>query len=350
MLISMAVSGARPRAIAAWGLALAVLGMVGAGTAYLLLPEAPMLAEPSAPEAMAALAPPPSMAPLPSITPSPAPSPAIAPTFDVVRVGPQGTAVIAGRAAPGAQVVVRDGGQDIGQAQANSSGEWLLLPAKPLPPGGRELTVASRGPQGAETGGDSVLLSIPPPSPTAAPASALLLPRGGGARLLQDAGPRSAAPTLGLGAVDYDDRGTIRFAGTAQPGVPVRVYVDNVPAGDAVADATGRWALTPQQAVIAGVHRLRVDQITAAGRVQARVELPFQQASLPAADVAGGRIVVQPGQNLWRLARQAYGTGVRYTVIYLANREQIRDPRLIYAGQTFATPGATPGAVPGAAP
>ncbi len=40
--------------------------------------------------------------------------------------------------------------------------------------------------------------------------------------------------------------------------------------------------------------------------------------------------------------RRAYGTGVRYTVIYLANRDQIRDPRLIYPGQAFATPGATP--------
>ena len=348
----MAISGARPRAIAACGLALAALGMAGAVVAYLLVqPEAPAMDLPVASSAPAT----PGIAPAaPSVaTAAPAPAP-IAPTFDVVRVGPQGSAVIAGRAAPGAQVVVRDGGQDIGQAQANSSGEWLLLPAKPLAPGGRELTVASRGPQETETSGDTVLLSIPTPSAAAVPAAALLLPKGGGSRLLQDAAPRSAAPVLALYAVDYDDHGAIRFAGTAQPGAPVRVYVDNAPAGDATADASGRWALSPQAAVITGVHRLRVDQLTAAGRVQARVELPFQQASLPDADLAAdltrGRIVVQPGQNLWRLARQAYGSGVRYTVIYLANREQIRDPRLIYAGQTFATPGAAPGATLGAAP
>ncbi len=348
----MAIFGTRPQAIAAYGLALAALGMAGAVVAYLLMqPEAPFMDLPVDPSAPAA----PSIAPAASstatsgATAAPAPAP-IAPTFDIVRVGPQGSAVIAGRAAPGAQVVVRDGGQDIGQAKANSSGEWLLLPDKPLAPGGRELTVASRGPQEAETSGDTVLLSIPTPSATAVPVSALLLPKGGGSRLLQDPPPRSAPPVLALYAVDYDDHGTIRFAGTAQPGASVRVYVDNAPAGDATADASGRWMLSPQAAVIAGVHRLRVDQLTAAGRVQARVELPFQQTSLPAADLAAdlarGRIVVQPGQNLWRLARQAYGSGVRYTVIYLANREQIRDPRLIYAGQTFATPGATPGAAP----
>ncbi len=337
----MANFGTRPQAIAACGLALAALGMAGAAVAYLIQPD--LMQPETSPVlpliASVAPAPPSTVVSAPTVVPAPAP---IAPTFDVVRVGPRGSAVIAGRAAPGAQVVVRDGGQDIGQAQANSSGEWVLLPAKPLAPGGRELTVASRGPQEAETSGDTVLLSIPAPSATAVPASALLLPKGGGSRLLQDAPPRSAAPALALYAVDYDDHGAIRFAGTAQPGAPVRVYVDNTPAGDATADAMGRWVLSPQAAVIAGVHRLRVDQLTAAGRVQARVELPFQQASLPAADLAGGRIVVQPGQNLWRLARQAYGSGVRYTVIYLANREQIRDPRLIYAGQTFATPGAAP--------
>ena len=53
-------------------------------------------------------------------------------------------------------------------------------------------------------------------------------------------------------------------------------------------------------------------------------------------------MVVQPGQTLWRLARGAYGSGARYTVIYLANRDQIRDPGLIYPGQAFAVPAAAP--------
>ena len=69
-----------------------------------------------------------------------------------------------------------------------------------------------------------------------------------------------------------------------------------------------------------------------------RVHMPFRREQLAARDIAEGRIVVQPGQSLWRLARRAYGSGVRYTVIYQANRDQIRDPDLIYPGQTFAVP------------
>ena len=40
-----------------------------------------------------------------------------------------------------------------------------------------------------------------------------------------------------------------------------------------------------------------------------------------------GSVVVQPGRDAWRLARQAYGAGMRYTVIYQANRETIPRPR-----------------------
>ncbi|MBO37841.1 MAG: peptidoglycan-binding protein, partial [Rhodospirillaceae bacterium] len=34
----------------------------------------------------------------------------------------------------------------------------------------------------------------------------------------------------------------------------------------------------------------------------------------------------------------AYGQGMRYTIIYKANRDQIRDPDLIYPGQIFFIP------------
>ena len=53
---------------------------------------------------------------------------------------------------------------------------------------------------------------------------------------------------------------------------------------------------------------------------------------------AGGRIVVQPGNSLWKLARESYGLGVRYTVIYEANKDQITDPNLIFPGQVFSVP------------
>jgi nucleoid-associated protein YgaU len=58
----------------------------------------------------------------------------------------------------------------------------------------------------------------------------------------------------------------------------------------------------------------------------------------PDKEVRVNSLVVRPGNNLWRIARDTYGDGTRYTVIYGANRGQIGDPDLIYPGQIFTLP------------
>jgi len=55
-----------------------------------------------------------------------------------------------------------------------------------------------------------------------------------------------------------------------------------------------------------------------------------------------GRIVIQPGNNLWRISRVIYGSGTKYTVIFESNKDQIRNPNLIFPGQVFMTPDVVP--------
>ncbi|HCI98815.1 MAG TPA: hypothetical protein DHV74_04185 [Sulfitobacter sp.] len=115
------------------------------------------------------------------------------------------------------------------------------------------------------------------------------------------------------------------------------------PVGQTVADAAGRWELRPDVEIAPGQYALRIDQLDAEGRVVGRVEVPFERGE-PAAVLAAlkeGKVVIQPGNNLWNIARRLYGSGFRYTVIYEANKEQIRDPDLIYPGQVFETPADT---------
>jgi nucleoid-associated protein YgaU len=289
------------------------------------------------------------------------------PSFDIVRVSPAGEAVVAGRAQPGAEVTVAGNGQEIGRTRADDQGQWVITPDRPLPAGGQELTVASRAPEGAETRGDAPVVVIVPDRPSApkplapAPATAaapaptlpapppesgsgsavaVLVPPDAAPRLLQaPAGEqRPDGRKLGLDVMDYGEHGDIRFAGTAPPGSLVRVYVDNIAAGEIVADPHGHWDLMPNQPIAAGGHHVRLDQITPAGVVTNRVELPIQRVSITAQDAAKGRTIVQPGQNLWLIARHVYGQGLRYTTIYQANRDQLRDPNKIYPGQVLATP------------
>ena len=336
----------------------------------------------------------------------------IPPRFDVVRVGARGSAVVAGRAAPGAEVILlADNGRELGRARADRRGEFVILPAEALPPGAMELSLRARLGDQEIAGPDTVVLMVPDtapqiaeasrtapataPSPSAqaqaqaterpaqqaqptpapaerpaqqaqpapAPAEraaqaqapaptgplAVLIPgrsEAAAPRLLQvpePTPPAGTAPRLGIDSVEYDQGGSMRFAGSATPGARLRLYVDEQPIGEAVAEAPGRWAFQPDSQPSVGRHRLRIDQVSPSdGRVVARAEVPFQREELPVEAFAQQRIVVQPGNNLWRIARATYGRGIRYTVIYQANKDQIADPNKIYPGQVFALPTAQP--------
>ena len=48
--------------------------------------------------------------------------------------------------------------------------------------------------------------------------------------------------------------------------------------------------------------------------------------------------VVSRGDSLWRISHFLYGDGERYALLYRANRDRIRNPNLIYPGQTLVLP------------
>lgn len=286
-----------------------------------------------------------------------------APSFDVVRVNRRGDAVIAGRAAPGAEVTVRDAGRDIGSVMADERGEWVLLPDEPLAPGDRELTIVVRLPSGDEIESDySVVLSIPERGDeTGQTPLAVLVPRegDGASRPLQvpkteaqvDEGGVMADATsgsltdeivieagVGIDSVDYDEAGEMIISGRAKTGASLNIYVDDAYVGTARPDADGRWTLRPGERLTPGTHTVRVDRVNSEGVVLARIETPLARAKPEELLIGEAKIVVQPGNSLWRIARRAYGGGIYFSVIYDANRANIRNPDLIYPGQVFSIP------------
>ena len=48
---------------------------------------------------------------------------------------------------------------------------------------------------------------------------------------------------------------------------------------------------------------------------------------------------VQKGDSLWKIAKRQLGSGQRWAEIYEANKEAIKNPSLIYVGQTLTIPG-----------
>jgi nucleoid-associated protein YgaU len=128
------------------------------------------------------------------------------------------------------------------------------------------------------------------------------------------------------------------LSGHTLPDSDLLLYLDNATMGTVKADGSGRWTFVPEQKAPIGEHKLRVDLVDGGGKVQARVEVPFSQPDFSTVSLKDDSVIVQPGNSLWRIARRTYGDGVQFTVIYEANKDNIRDPNLIYPGQIFKMP------------
>jgi nucleoid-associated protein YgaU len=265
-------------------------------------------------------------------TPAPAP---VQPSFDIVKVDPSGHAVIAGRAAPGAKVRVLDGDKSLGEVAADERGEWVLVPTAPLTPGERQLTLEATDPATGDKikSSDSVALAVAAPTPGAQGSGtvAVLLP-GNANQPAQALQTPNARGSLSLDTAEYNDKGELMLSGHATAGATLRLYIENQPLASVTADEQGKWSAVAPRPQQSGKIELRVDQLAADGSVAQRIAEPFDTATTT------GQYKVQAGNSLWVIARHAYGNGAHYTVIFGANKEQIRDPNLIYPGQVITLP------------
>ena len=296
------------------------------------------------------------------------------PTFDVARIEPTGEAVIAGRAAPGATVELLRNGEVHDRAVADKSGQFVMVPPR-LPSGTYDLTLRSKAADGTVATSKQHVTAALEPKSTDRPVVALVTPDKPTVVLSQPAAPKPAAGAVVVETVEIEPSGKFHVSGQARPGAALRLYLNDSFVTSVTAGADGRFAVTINEGVAPGSYRVRVDEASSSGTVRARAEVPFTAPETTASvsaqataskrpDSAGPQLaaagatvlpdsgsppstVVVPkiatttvsrGDSLWRLSQVTYGAGMRYAVIYKANRGQIRNPNRIYPGQIFVLP------------
>ena len=303
------------------------------------------------------------------------------PAFDVARIEPTGDAVVAGRAAPGATVELLRNGEVHDHAVADQSGQFVMVTPR-LPPGTYDLTLRSKAPDGHEaTSKQSVAVALGP-SPNEKPVVALLTPDKPSVVLSQPAAPKPMAGMVVIEAVEMEPSGKFHVSGRARPGAEVRLYLNDSFIASVMAGSDERFAVTINEGISPGSYRVRLDELGSnSGTVRGRAEVPFNvpdtvvtasvqattpkrpdvvapAASQPTQLAAATPTTIPPdngqpsavvvpkiatttvsrGDSLWRISRLTYGVGTRFAVVYRANREQIRNPNLIYPGQVFVLP------------
>ena len=330
----------------------------------------------------------------PQVEPETAPGAGADLAFDTVRAEPDGSVLVAGTGRPGTGVAVLVDGIAAAIATVDGQGKFVALFTLTDLSAPRVLSLGTKRADGTEVrsiqsvvlaprpaapaAADTAVASAsagpdPEPAPAPAPAPAALMVDQEGIRLIA---PPDAPANIVIDTITYDDAGEVQLAGragAAADGGYARVYVNNQPILVSPIEPGGGWASALPE-VETGVYTLRVDQIDAEGKVVSRFETPFQreapeavaaaqaeaqaqadvqakalaqaQAANPAPEGAApilpstraALVTVQPGFTLWAIATETYGDGFLYVRLYEANRDQIRDPDLIYPGQMFALP------------
>ncbi|MCB1423661.1 MAG: LysM peptidoglycan-binding domain-containing protein [Nitratireductor sp.] len=359
------------------------------------------------------------------------------PRFDILRVEPDGSVVVAGSAPPDSAVEILAGEKVVGKGKAGASGDFAIVFDKPLPAGDHELVIRALPQEGepvlsAETG----IVSIPAAGDEGGEVLAMVSRDGAASRILQGPGSepvpepepepeqvavaepvteepveaaaeepaepvaeepakpaKPVAPVL-VQAVDVE-KDRLFVAGKGEPGAKVRIYIDGDFKGEATVAPQGTFLLELAQGLESGRHQLRADMLegggsTVSSRAQVAVdhepeppqqvaqteepevetpqvaavetpepakpveavetpvveesaEEPVQTAATETVEepviTTGRSVIIRRGDNLWRISRRMLGEGRRYTLIFEANTDQIRNPDLIYPGQVFEVPG-----------
>lgn len=347
-------------------------------------PEAPKVAE-AAPETPKAVE-----------TPAPAPQEKTItpPSFDTVRVEPTGEVVVAGRGEPDSTVTLMINGKPSETADLKETGQFVVIPPA-LKPGAHSLSLSMKLADGkivasvqdvtvdvpdtskgnvvvalSEPGkATEILVPIPPDLTAAGDLAVNKLPSSGATVQVQvqaqaqaETGARAG---VAITVVEAEDTGTLYASGTAAKDASVRLYLNETYLDTAQVGAEGKWSLKVTKGITPGTYNVRVDDVEAAtGKVLSRAEVKFdftpKVAEVPAATETQSAATPEPaatvkdasavvvdaietatvvrGDSLWRISKKTYGSGFRYLAIHQANKEQIRNPDLIYPGQVFVLP------------
>ncbi|MGI8396279.1 LysM peptidoglycan-binding domain-containing protein [Agrobacterium deltaense] len=250
-------------------------------------------------------------------------SSAATPTFDVLRVEPDGSAVIAGKAQPGAKLEILSNGKVVAQTTIDGTGDFAAVFDNPLPPGDHELVLRSTDASGKATQSEEVatvsvpdgkagellamvskpgkasrVLAMPeaaPPAlqPQAAPSqqpAATSEPSANiaSAPLAGTAAPSAAAPltsSVQVTAVEFEGS-KIFVAGSAPAGSTVRALVDDREIGKSTTEASGHFVVEGDVDLSVGSHIITVEELNADGTAKVRVRVPFERPQTDQATVA----------------------------------------------------------------
>jgi LysM repeat protein len=175
--------------------------------------------------------------------------------------------------------------------------------------------------------------------------------------------PSASAVLPSFDAVSADEGGMLVAAGKGPEGAAILLRNGPHTLGETKADENGEWILMLDKPLAAGEYVLSLQAVDPATHQKVNGRRPFtltiaphgkglqthleavipRNADRPARPMAGAGsnpkvTAVKRGDTLWGIARRHYGDATRYPEIAGANKQQIKNPDLIFPNQQFEIP------------
>jgi nucleoid-associated protein YgaU len=237
----------------------------------------------------------------PSVAASPAENANKLPTFDVLRVEPDGSTVIAGSAVPNSKLEILDGDRVVTTTDVGPTGDFVAVLDNPLSAGDHQLVLRATGKDGkASTSEEIATVSVPKDGKnsellamvskpgtasrviTAPKPDTQVASNGGTAPSSSDAAsaPAGTGPTTAndvmVSAVEIEGD-KIFVAGMAKASASVVAYADDQLIGKAKAGPDGHFVVDGVMPLSVGDHKIRVDVLDDAGKVAVRASVNFNR-------------------------------------------------------------------------
>jgi nucleoid-associated protein YgaU len=193
-----------------------------------------------------------------------------------------------------------------------------------------------------------------------------------------------AVEVVAVEAVEIEGK-KIFIAGQAKAGSTIRLYANGDILGETKATENNRFLLEIERELAIGDYAISAEMLDANGqKVLAKAVVPFKReageavvavapeapkaeetaaaaepsaadkpaanadapaaqdaATAPALQKVDTSVIIRRGDSLWRISRRIYGRGVRYSTIYLANKDAVKNPNRIWPGQVMMIPDKT---------
>jgi nucleoid-associated protein YgaU len=194
-----------------------------------------------------------------------------------------------------------------------------------------------------------------------------------------------AVEVIAVEAVEIEGK-KIFIAGQAKAGSTIRLYANGDILGETKATENNRFLLEIERELAIGDYAISAEMLDANGqKVLAKAVVPFKReageavvavapeapktedlaaapaaapsepvstevaaapaepaaqdtATAPALKKVDTSVIIRRGDSLWRISRRIYGRGVRYSTIYLANKDAVKNPNRIWPGQVMMIP------------